>query len=163
MNYTMKSIAVTLCATALIAGCVTAPEIVKTSDNHYSLTRVDKGGSFDDIASTRQALINEANAFAAKQGKVAVKVAMKDTPLSVQGYTSVEYQFELLSKAESDAIVVESAAKTGVTPAMLVQTNALNRSGAVYDALVKLDDLHKRGILTDAEFASQKTKILEGN
>jgi Short C-terminal domain len=29
--------------------------------------------------------------------------------------------------------------------------------------LMKLDDLHKKGILTDAEFESQKTKLLEAN
>ena len=30
-----------------------------------------------------------------------------------------------------------------------------------YTELIKLDDLHKRGILTDAEFEAQKKKLLE--
>ena len=32
-----------------------------------------------------------------------------------------------------------------------------------YDKLLKLDDLRKRGILTDAEFEAEKKKLLEGN
>jgi putative oligomerization/nucleic acid binding protein len=31
-----------------------------------------------------------------------------------------------------------------------------------YTELLKLDDLHKRGILTDAEFEGQKKRLLEG-
>ena len=33
----------------------------------------------------------------------------------------------------------------------------------VYAELIRLDDLRKRGILTDAEFEVQKKKLLEGN
>ena len=32
----------------------------------------------------------------------------------------------------------------------------------VYAELIKLDDLRKRGILTEAEFQTQKQKLLEG-
>ena len=33
----------------------------------------------------------------------------------------------------------------------------------VYSELLKLDDLRKRGVLTDAEFEQQKRKLLEAN
>ena len=33
----------------------------------------------------------------------------------------------------------------------------------IYGELIKLDDLHKKGIITDAEFEAQKQKILSGN
>jgi hypothetical protein len=37
-----------------------------------------------------------------------------------------------------------------------------DRPKDVYAELIKLDDLHKRGILTQAEFEAQKRKLLEG-
>jgi hypothetical protein len=32
----------------------------------------------------------------------------------------------------------------------------------MYTELIKLDDLRKRGIITEAEFEAQKKKLLEG-
>lgn len=161
MNTRLNVKLVTLSIVLFLTGCVTAPEIIKTADNDYTLTRIDRGGSFDEIANTRQLLIADANKFAASQNKVAVKIAMKETPLEMQGYTSVEYQFQLMGKAESDAMTAESAAKpAGNMSGTPAQSGYLAKSGALYDALIKLDELHKRGILTDEEFTSQKKKLL---
>ncbi len=150
--------AAALAAILALSACVTAPEITKTADNNYVITRVDKGGSLSDVASTRQSIIADANKFADGQGKVAVKVSMKDTPMQIQGYTSIEYKFQLMSKAEADAQAAVSAPVAG--GAVVVQQSA---PMPMYDALLKLDDLHKRGILTDEEFAAQKKKILDRN
>jgi hypothetical protein len=32
-----------------------------------------------------------------------------------------------------------------------------------YDELIKLDDLRKKGIISEAEFETQKKKLLSGN
>ena len=146
-------------AVLLLSACVTPPEIVKTADNSYSLSRLDRGGSMGDIAGTRQSLIADANKFAEQKGQVAVKVAMVDTPTEVPGFTTVEYKFQLMSKeAAATMPIVTSTKMQGAAAAS--GGNELTRSTAVYDALLKLDDLHKRGILTDDEFTSQKKKIL---
>lgn len=147
----------------LLSACVTAPEIVKTADNNYSISRLDRGGSMGDIAGTRQSMVSDAKKFADQQGLVAVKVAMTDTPTDVPGFTTIDYKFQLVSKEVAAALpVMTTIAKGQATPAVS-SGNELSRSTAVYDALVKLDDLHKRGILTDDEFASQKKKILNSN
>lgn len=151
-----------LSAVLLLSACVTPPEIVKTADNNYSLSRLDRGGSMGDIAGTRQSLIADANKFAEQKGQVAVKVAMVDTPTQVPGFTTVEYKFQLMSKDAAATMPIVTSTKVQATPAA-TGGNELARSTAVYDALVKLDDLHKRGILTDDEFASQKKKILNSN
>ena len=151
-----------LCVVLLLSACVSVPEIVKTADNNYSMSRLDRGGSMGDIAGTRQSLIADANKFADKQGQVAIKVAMTDTPTDVPGFTAIEYKFQLMSKEAAAAIPIIT--NTKVQGAAVVSGgNEISRSNAVYDALVKLDDLHKRGILTDDEFSSQKKKILNSN
>ena len=37
------------------------------------------------------------------------------------------------------------------------------KSNDIYAELIKLDDLRKKGIITDAEFDAQKKKLLSGN
>lgn len=151
-----------LCTVLLLSACVTAPDVVKTADNNYSMSRLDRGGSMSDIAATRQSLIADANKFAEKQGQLAVKIAMLDTPTQVPGFTTVEYKFQLMSKEAVAAMPVATNSKVQGL-AVTSGSNELSRSNAVYDSLIKLDELHKRGILTDEEFSSQKKKILNSN
>ena len=54
-------------------------------------------------------------------------------------------------------VVIEKTEKTMVDVRTKDQTE---RSKDVYSELIKLDDLRKRGILTDAEFEVQKKKLL---
>jgi len=157
MNHRNLISLVLLSIVLTLTACVSNPELVKTSDNNYTLTRIDKGGSFGNLDDTRHALVAEANKFAESQGKVAVRVSMKDTPMQIEGFTSVEYKFQLMSKLDADTLVTESANNAAISSGKATGTNAM------YDALLKLDDLHKRGILTDEEFASQKKKILDRN
>jgi len=43
------------------------------------------------------------------------------------------------------------------------KTNESIASKVVYAYLIKLDDLRKKGIITDAEFDAQKRKLLSAN
>lgn len=56
--------------------------------------------------------------------------------------------------------------KNAKSPAKPVQAKAESRlehtPADLYDELLKLDELHKKGILTDEEFAIQKKKVLNG-
>jgi hypothetical protein len=80
-----------------------------------------------------------------------------------------EYQFRLVDKDDP------RAAGGGLIPrADVVVENKIEmpQSGAakaqaapkdVYSELIKLDDLRKKGIISDAEFEARKTKILQEN
>jgi hypothetical protein len=159
---------------ALLVGCTSAPQIVKQSDNTYSMTRTDRGGSFDDVGATKTSMMREANDFAAKQGKVASTVSMKDTPAAVQGFTVIDYQFKLVDKdalpqtavlsARSDVVQASAPKASSVTnPASPLTRTQGPHSIDIYGELIKLDDLRKRGILTDEEFAREKKKVLDSN
>lgn len=153
---------------AVVVGCAN-PGIVAMSQNTYMLVKQDRGGIFGNIAALKAEVIQEANSFAASQGKVAVPIAAKDTSL-IPGvrFASFEYQFRLVDPSDPAArqgslmprpdMVIENTGKTTV--------EVINKDSGkkdVYADLMKLDDLRKRGILSDEEFTAQKKKLLLEN
>ncbi len=109
--------------------------------------------------------IEAATKFCAKEGKQFKLVsAEEDKSLYVFGsMSSTTVTFKALPPGDP-----ELAAATANQPAAAVQAAAPSQPHAVsnpndsnYDDLVKLDDLHKKGILTDEEFASAKKKVLD--
>lgn len=101
---------------------------------------------------------------------MAIPLSLRETPL-VPGarFASVEYQFRVVDKSDPEArrvslvprpdVVIERSEKATVD----IKKDSTNRSSDFYAELIKLDDLRKRGILTDAEFEAQKKKLLGGN
>ena len=154
----------------VFAGCAN-PGIVKLSPDTYMLSRTDKGGVFGNASAMKADVIREASEFAAAQGKVAVPLFVHETPLIAGArFASVEYQFRVVDKNDPEAgrvslvprpdIVIEKTEKTSLDVKTKDQTE---RPKDVYTELIKLDDLRKRGILSEAEFEAQKKKLLSGN
>jgi len=169
MKYQSILIPTFLSIAIALSGCASTPGIVKVSDDTYKLARTDKGGSLGDVASTKTNMMREADAFAANQGKVVVPIAMKEEPLAVQGFTALEFQFQI---ADKNSIAAQTAALTkrndggqrsvNSTSNMKAQ-DSIEHSRDVYTELIKLDELRKRGILTEDEFVNQKKKLLNSN
>ncbi len=51
---------------------------------------------------------------------------------------------------------------TSVVPTTPTPTTSKGRTNDIYDELTKLDELRKRGLITDEEFATQKQRVLSG-
>lgn len=152
-----------------MAACAN-PGVVKLSPDTYMLSRTDKGGIFGNAAAMKAEVIREANEFAESQGKVAIPVGLRETPLLVgRQFASVEYQFRVVDKSDPEAkrtslvprpdVVIE---KTEKVQADITTKDKTEPRRDVYAELLKLDDLRKRGILTEAEFQAQKQKLLDG-
>ncbi len=83
---------------------------------------------------------------------------------------SFEYQFRLVDKNDLRAtgsglvktpdVVIENRSQQG--PAVIVNTgtSGTQQSTDIYTELVKLDDLRKKGLLSEAEFEAQKQRLL---
>lgn len=153
---------------ALVAGCAN-PGVVKISPDTYMLSRTDKGGIFGNAAAMKADVLREANDFAESQGKIAIPIGLKETPLVVgRQFAGVEYQFRVVDKSDPEArrtslvpradVVIERNEKIQADVTTKDKTDAKKD---VYAELLKLDDLRKRGILTEAEFEAQKRKLLE--
>lgn len=150
----------------VLAGCASNPGIVATGGDTYTLSRTDRGGSFDNIGTTKADLIREANQFAAGRGMAAVQVAMKENHLiAPEGYTNVTYEFRLVDPAEAKSLEVGAAAEPAAKAAAVAAPStpaAVGQGKDLYGELLRYDDLRKRGIITDAEFDQIKKKLLNG-
>jgi len=150
----------------------------------FRVSRVDGGGRYPDAAAMKAAIIDEANAFAQRQGKVAVPISGHDETLRGHLLTA-DYEFRLASPGEAatapvvpapspaaaapapPAVAPPVAATLGVVApaavapaAVAAAPPAADSKPSFYDELIMLDDLRKRGILTDAEFQSLKAKLI---
>ena len=152
----------------LVAGCAN-PGVVKISPDTYILSRTDKGGIFGNAAAMKTDVLREANEFAESQGRIAIPIGLKETQLVVgRQFAGVEYQFRVVDKNDPEArrtslvpradVVIEKNEKI---QADVTTKDRTEPKKDVYAELLKLDDLRKRGIVTEAEFEAQKRKLLE--
>ncbi|QYM78724.1 SHOCT domain-containing protein [Horticoccus luteus] len=163
----MKPLVLTFlaCCSLILAGCAN-PGVVQISPDTYFISRTDKGGIFGNASKMKAEVIHEANEFAAKQGKVAIPLSTQETPMAIGQFASFDYQFRVVDKDDPEAkrtalvpradIVVEKTEKIAAD----VKTKE-EKAPDLYTELTKLDDLRKKGIITDAEFEAAKKKLLE--
>ena len=87
-----------------LAACAN-PAVVQLSPDTYVLSKEDHAGIFGSMAKLRADVINEANAFAAKQGKVAIPLSSKEKPVGYgpAQWASFEYQFRVVDKNDPEA------------------------------------------------------------
>jgi hypothetical protein len=144
-------------------------DVVQMAPDTFSISQTDHGGIFGNAGKMRTKVIQEANDFAQSKGKVAVMKYIHETPMVVaHNFASIEYTFWVLDKDDADArrISVHQDANVRVQIEQRPTTPAAAQSSPgptkpdLYSELTKLDDLHKRGILTDAEFEQQKQRVL---
>jgi len=129
------------------------------------ISQTSAGGMFKSMSSLKSEVILRANQFAESKGKVAIPVASKEHPAYPGHMPNFEYQFMLVGKEDPRAsgnalvprpdVVVEHVEKNQQN-----QTTDQPKTKNVYDELLKLDELRKKGIITEAEFLSEKSKLL---
>lgn len=163
----MKWVLHALVAGALI-GCATAP-VIPMGNNTFMISQTSAGGVFKSMSSLKGEVMQRANAFAESKGKVAVPIAGKEAPAYPGHMPSFEYQFRLVDKndprAEGGALLPRAEMVMDVhntTPAAPASGNP-GTSKDVYTELLKLDELRRRGIITDSEFQTQKARLLSGS
>ena len=95
----------TFCLTlAALSGCAN-PGIVKLSPDTYMLSREAHGGIFASTSALKAGVISDANAFAESQGKVAIPLSSKETPMGngPAQWASFDYQFRVVDKNDPDS------------------------------------------------------------
>jgi len=156
---------VSLLASVFLAGCSTLG-VVQLSSDTYMLSRVEGKEGNGDVAALRAAVVKDANDFAARKGKVAIPLSTYTSPAAPGHLASVEYQFKLLAKDDPEAKAAtltpaaEAAERTETFPGNPGIMGEAPKPPDLYAELIKLDDLRKKGIITDAEFESEKKKLL---
>ena len=151
-----------------LAGTASAStsKLSQMGDNTYSVTREASSAFQRDV----DALETEARADAAKycadHGKqLKVITVSADRPFFSLGYASVKLIFKALdANAPELTSPTPAAATASVSAPVALPADPLTQPsvpGDLYSELIKLDDLRKRGLLTDKEFNAEKKKLLK--
>ena len=148
-------------APARAASTLSKPEPM--GDNVYAVTNTAHTAFSRDIDQLRTAALAEAKKFCEAQGKVMKIVSViADKPRFSLGYCSVKVIFQPLRPDDPALTAPAQPPAAAITPASgIAVANSPTGTGDYYTDLLKLDDLHKRGIITDEEFEQQKKKILK--
>lgn len=85
-----------------LASC-SAPGVIQTGPNTYLASRSSAAGAFTNMAKLKAETIQEANQFAAKQGRQAEGISLEEER-PAQGFPNVEYQFRLVGGGEGKAL-----------------------------------------------------------
>ena len=153
-----------------LQACVSNPGVVQLSPDTYIITRTDKAGIFGNAARMKADVIQEANDFAAAQGKVAIPISTHEKPMGTgpAQFATMEYQFRVVSKDDPEYgratllpgpdVVIQDDKTIDVTIDDKRQESEPSKD--VYTELLKLDDLRSRGILSEEEFQEQKRRLL---
>lgn len=155
-----------LLAIAIAAvGCATA-DVIPMGTDTYLISQTSAGGVFKSMSSLKTEVIKRANAFADSKGKVAIPIAAKESPAYPGHMPNFEYQFRLVNKDDPRAsggglipradVIIENNVEA--PPIQMPSERA--KKPDLYSELLKLDDLKKKGLISDAEFESQKAKLL---
>ena len=142
-------------------------DVVQISPDTYVASRTSHAGAFANMSKLKATVIREANEYARRQGKIAIPISAKESRPN-PGFPSFEYQFRIVDANDPEA------KRTALLPApdIVIERNEsvsadvhtkdeTRKKPDIYTELLKLDDLRKRGILTDAEFDAQKKSLLE--
>jgi hypothetical protein len=125
-------------------------------DNTWSITREASSAFHRDLDKLKQDATDAATKFCADQGKQMRLISLTgNLPMFAMGYAKAKIVFKALNPGDPELtapLVVPGA------PAQVVYAPAERRltTDELYTELVKLDDLRKKGILTEAE----KKKLL---
>ena len=155
----------------ILAGCAN-PGVVQLSPDTYMLSREDHAGIFGSSSSLKTGVISDANAFAASKGKVAIPLSTNEKPVgnTPGSWAKFEYQFRVVDKDDHEVRRTSLVPRADVVIEKIEKISVDGRTKDepakpkdVYAELIKLDDLRKKGILSEAEFETQKKKVLIGN
>lgn len=150
-----------------LTGCAN-PSIVEISPDTYVLFRDDHAGIFGNAGSLRAGVIHDANEFAKSQGKIAIPVSSKYTPIgsSPGSWASFEYQFRVVDKHDEEVVRTSLIKQADYVVDKNIKIESVNinrtekRKTDSYSDLIKASQLFNAGILTESEYKKMKANIL---
>ena len=151
-----------LCMTSVAYASKLNDQVVPVGPDTYSITR-EAGSAFTwNTDKLKEEAQTEAEHYAAAQGKqVRILSVTSKVPKFSTGYAWVKIVFKALPAGDpglSAPLPTESPAVAA--PGVPAPVTLTATTDDLYNALLKLDDLRKKGILTDEEFQAEKKKIL---
>jgi hypothetical protein len=152
-----------LLVSVALVGCASNSGVVPMGADTYMVSRQAASG-FTGMGTLKAEAMREAYATCQQTGKAVQVVETIDAkpPYIFGNFPKTEIRFRCVSETGgsvggSTSITVPTAASDAQ---MTSPTEQATQSSDLYDQLLKLDDLRKRGLLTDEEFNAEKQKLL---
>jgi len=158
---TLRHLLLPLFACLAVLTCAAKPlepaTVVPLGGNTYSISREGKTAFSRDVDKLKEQVQDDATQYCAAQGKHLKVVSLtSEKPWFSLGYIKAKIVFQALDAAEQAAAMAPASAAPDAVAAVAMPSP----TGDLYADLLKLDDLRKKGILTDAEFQAEKQKVL---
>jgi hypothetical protein len=146
----------------LLVSCASTNEIVSVSKDTYIVSGWGKSPGGYSGAEVKAAAIAKAGRFCADQDRQIQVVSASQRDMSFGVNATAELQFMCLEKSDADfkRSTVRREADAAVEVRKDINVSAPPSEKSLYEELLNLDDLRKRGIITEAEFEAQKAKLL---
>jgi hypothetical protein len=170
-----------------LVGCASNPRVISMGNNTYTVTREAATVFSRDTEALTAKAKEDAAKFCAAQGKqLKVVDIMVDKPFPTTGYAKAKIVFQAVDAGDSSLTSQPAPVAASERPAPVavperpapitvgekptsstvserpapVEVSEKPVAGDLYTELIKLDDLRKRGILTEEEFQAEKKKVL---
>jgi len=135
----------------LLSGCASTG-VIRMDQDSYMIGKKDGSPGIGVSLSNKAAVYREANAFCREKGLEVKTLSETVTPAMPARLGSTELHFKCVSPTE---------AAQPVSPVPSKSAEAVKTAPAdIYEELTKLDELRKKGIITEDEFQARKAKIL---
>jgi hypothetical protein len=158
-----------LLSATLLGRAESTPKISDLGNNTYSVTVAASHKFTRNTDKLKVAAVEAASAYCTKQDRhlKIVDVVEKKSFYGVGDMANVTLTFKALAAGDPELAVAPAPAVSAklvgtaaATPPMSLAPAPLTNE-ALYTDLLRLDDLRKKGILTDEEFAAEKKKLLD--
>ena len=169
-GFVRKSVAL-LFGIITFSGCAINSGVVPMGQDTYMVSRQAATG-FSGMGSLKAKAFREASDYCISQNKKiqVVNTIESSPPYVLANFPRVEIQFMCLGegdvelsrpklKKEAD-VVIEKTSEISIDVKTKDQSE---KTKDVYTELLKLEDLRKKGIISEEEFETQKKKLLSGN
>ena len=150
-----------------LAGCASNSGVIPIGQDTFMVSRQAATG-FSGSGKLKAEAFQEASQYCEKLGKSLQVVSTHEAspPYILANFPKAEIQFMCLDAkdAELNRPKLRKEADTVIEVKKDIRTKDESvKHKDVYAELIKLDDLRKKGIISEAEFAEQKKKLLSEN
>jgi hypothetical protein len=143
----------------------TNPEIVPLGHDTYALTRWANTGFTRNTAKLKAQALEDAAAYCAKLHKELkiVSTTAERPAIPLTGFASAKVVFKALdaNDPELHAPAAPAPAPDAAAPVAVENAAPRTETDVLYRDLTQLDDLRKRGLLTEEEFQAKRKKLVE--
>ena len=144
----------------LTLGCLSA-KVVPMSGDTYLVSKRNPQLGFGPPEGAKREVFEVANEFCNSKG---MEVEVINLELENSGFAkpaSASLQFRCVPKGTAKTGVISDKKSSETQTEKIKEAPLQPPQRDIYTEIIKLDDLRKKGLITDAEFEAQKKKLLE--